>query len=268
MKYGLKISDRHFQLTETASGLLDLDSGEALTPDTIQPFHFDEIGLDATLEIQGSPGPLTSRAYHYRFLVKAARILSYYDAGATFKAAVWINHDFVNDLGYLTILANMLGEASCHEIFFEYALGAYGNRDIAKTNTARLIGGMPADMKEAARQWYGQAETFATRAVGFGFRKHRFTLPGPDDDSLILAAGDPVFVVREPGNSHDPQAVSLLWKNGEKFGYLRRNIACHIASLMDQGRLYTGRIAAVLGHYREDDERVCVQIGEGKEKLQ
>jgi hypothetical protein len=154
----------------------------------------------------------------------------------------------------------MLGKPSCQELFFEYALGAYGNKDIAKTNTARLIGGMPVDMNEAARQWYGQAQTFSTRAVGFGFRKHRFTLPGPDDDSLTLAAGDPVFVVREPQNNYDPNAVSLLWKNGEKLGYLRRTIALHVAPQMDHGCLYTGRIAAVLGHYRGDDERVCVKI--------
>lgn len=260
MKYGLKTFDQHFQFTETASGLLDLESGHPLTPEIIQPLQFDEIGRQATLEMQGTPTNLMSRAHHYRFLVKAARILSYYKSGVTFKSALWINHDFVNDLGYLTLLGNMLGPSACQELFFEYALGAYGDRDISKTNTARLIGGMPADPDLAARQWFAQADSFSTRVVGFGFRKNRFTRPGPDTDSLTIAADDPVFVVREPQNNHDPNAVSLLWKNGEKLGYLRRNIAVHIAPLMDHGRLYTAGVAAVLGHYRKDDERVYVRI--------
>jgi hypothetical protein len=260
MKYGLKTFGQYFQFSETASGLLDLEPGNGLTPETVQPFQFDEIGRQATLEMQGVPSMLLSRAHHYRFLVKTARILSYYQAGATFKASLWINYDFINDLSYLTLLGGMLEQASCQELFFEFALGAYGDRDISKTNTARLIGGMPVDLDLAARQWYNQSDSFSTRVIGFGYRKDRFTRPNPDTDNLVLAVDDPVFVVREPHNSHDPNAMALLWKNGEKLGYLRRNIAAHIAPLMDHGRLYTASIAAVLGHFRPDDERVYVRI--------
>ena len=190
------------------------------------------------------------------FLVKAARILSYYKSGVTFKSALWINHDFVNDLGYLTLLGNMLGPSACRELFFEYALGVYCDRDISKTNTARLIGGMPADMNEAARQWFNQADSFSTRVVGFGFRKYRFTRPGPDTDSLTISADDPVFVVREPQNNHDSNAVSLLWKNGEKLGYLRRNIAVHIAPLMDQeiDKSILDRISELIQSEKKNDQ--------------
>jgi hypothetical protein len=260
MKYGLKTSDQNFQFSETASGLLDRETPYSLMPEVIQHFQFDEISRQAILEMQGVPSALLSRAHHYRFLVKTARILSYYYAGATFKSALWINYDFVNDISYLTLLGGMLGQISCQELFFEFSLGAYGDRDIFKTNTAGLIGGMPVDLNQAARQWYSQSDSFSTRVIGFGYRKDRFTRPGPDTDSLTLAAGDPVFVVREPHNSHDPNAVALLWKNGEKLGYLRRNIAAHIAPLMDHGRLYTASVAAVLGHFRPDDERVYVRI--------
>ncbi len=260
MKYGLKTFGQNFQFSETASGLLDLEIGYSLAPDIIQPFQFEEIGRQAVLEMQGAPSTLLSRAHHYRFLVKAARILSYYQVGATFKSAIWINFDFINDLSYLTLLGGMIGQQSSQELFFEFALGVYGDRNISKTNTARLIGGMPVDMDQAARQWYSQSDSFSTRVIGFGYRKDRFTRPNPDIDNLTLAVDDPVFVVREPNNSHDPNAVALLWKSGEKLGYLRRNIAAHIAPLMDHGCLYIGSIAAVLGHFRPNDERVYVRI--------
>ena len=260
MKYGLKISGQNFQFSETVSGLLDLESGGDLSPETTQLFQFDEIGRQAILEMQGTPSMQASRAFHYRFLVKAARIVSFYQAGVTFKSAIWINYDFISDTGYLTLLRAMLGPQSCNELFFEFALGAYGNPNISKTNTVRLIGGVPADLDRAARQWFNQADSFSTRVVGFGYRKDRFVRPGIDTDSLTLAVDDPVFVVREPQNTHDSNAISLLWKNGEKLGYLRRNIAKQVAPLMDQGCLYTASISAVLGHFRADDERVYVRI--------
>jgi hypothetical protein len=260
MKYSLKTTGQTYQFTETASGLLDLSSGAGLTPDTVQSFQFDEINRQATLEMQGDSTEQLMRAFHYRFLVKAARILSFYEAGASFKSAIWINYDFVGDFSYVTLLGGILGKQACQEVFFEFALGVYGNPDLSKTNTARLIGGVPKDMDQAARKWYTGAESFSTRVTGFGYRKDRFTRPAPDSDRLTLSAGDPVFVIREPHNHHDSNAVSLLWKNGEKLGYLRRNIAAHIAPLMDHGRLYTACIAAVLGHFRPDDERVYVRI--------
>ncbi len=53
-------------------------------------------------------------------------------------------------------------------------------------------------------------------------------------------------MVREPNNSRYSNAVALLWKSGEKLGYLRRNIAAHTAPLMNHGCLYIGRQYCVI----------------------
>jgi hypothetical protein len=241
------VIDRTIWFAETPSGQLDFVSGQNMDTPASQTFVFDEIGRTASLRVYGQPGLSPTRPHHYRFLVKAAKILSYYHAGVVFRVETWINYDFMKDIGYLSLLQHMLGKKAVDEIFFEFTLGVFGDRNILHLNTSWLIGGVPKDLNQAARDWYENTAAFSTRVVGFGFRKERFSLPSPATDSLCIKAGDTVFLVREFHNSHDPNAVAILWQNGEKMGYLRRHIAQYLAPVLDQGRLYCGQIAAVLG---------------------
>lgn len=80
------------------------------------------------------------------------------------------------------------------------------------------------------------------------------------DTRLRLAPGDGVLPLREPDNSHDPFAVALHWRNGEKLGYVKRELARHLAPLLDTGTAWTGRISAVLADWRDPNERVFVQL--------
>lgn len=47
--------------------------------------------------------------------------------------------------------------------------------------------------------------------------------------------GDPLDLVREPANPHDPLAVAIVTASGTKVGYLSRDRACWIAPKIDRG---------------------------------
>ena len=49
-----------------------------------------------------------------------------------------------------------------------------------------------------------------------------------------IAPGDELWLLREPGNPHDNQAVALFWK-GYKIGYVPRRDNTVIAQLLDRG---------------------------------
>lgn len=63
-----------------------------------------------------------------------------------------------------------------------------------------------------------------------------------------LEAGDPLDLVREPQNPHDPRAVRIDW-NGCKLGYMPRQDNAPIARRLDAGEVLVATIVAV----RTDD---------------
>jgi hypothetical protein len=77
-------------------------------------------------------------------------------------------------------------------------------------------------------------DTIATRIAGY--RYHATTPP---------AAGAAVALVREPGNIWDANAIVVLDIDGQKLGYLFKEIAEKFAALMDCGCVQLfGRMAA------------------------
>lgn len=59
-----------------------------------------------------------------------------------------------------------------------------------------------------------------------------------------LAPGQPLALVREPDNPHDPLAVRLEWQ-GEKLGYVPRPLNAEIARRLGAGERLTARIADI-----------------------
>ncbi len=57
-----------------------------------------------------------------------------------------------------------------------------------------------------------------------------------------LAVGDPLTLVREPDNPHDPRAVRVEWR-GHKLGYLPRVENTAASQLLDRGARLCARIA-------------------------
>lgn len=64
-----------------------------------------------------------------------------------------------------------------------------------------------------------------------------------------LRVGDPLTLVREPENPHDPRAVRVEWQ-GHKLGYVPRKENRSVAAALDQGDVLRARIARL----REDPD--------------
>ena len=59
-----------------------------------------------------------------------------------------------------------------------------------------------------------------------------------------LRVGDPLELVREPDNLHDPNAVAVLWR-GRKLGYVPRRENAALAWGLDRGTPLRARISAL-----------------------
>lgn len=64
-----------------------------------------------------------------------------------------------------------------------------------------------------------------------------------------LRVGDPLNLVREPENPHDPRAVRVEWQ-GHKLGYVPRKENRSVAAALDRGDVLRARIARL----REDPD--------------
>jgi hypothetical protein len=73
-----------------------------------------------------------------------------------------------------------------------------------------------------------------------------------------LKVGDPLTLIREPGNAHDARAVRVEWR-GVQLGYLPRVENEAVAAAMDRGERVEGRIAALVEH-RNPWRRVRIEV--------
>jgi hypothetical protein len=73
-----------------------------------------------------------------------------------------------------------------------------------------------------------------------------------------LKVGDPLELVREPDNMHDPNAVRVEW-NRHALGYIPRSENEPVARQLDRGNRLEARIAA-MGQYRNHRRKLSVDI--------
>lgn len=73
-----------------------------------------------------------------------------------------------------------------------------------------------------------------------------------------LTVGDPITLVREQTNPHDPGAVRVEWR-GHMIGYVPQRENRHLARQLDHGVRFTGRITA-LDRARNGRNRVSYEI--------
>lgn len=70
----------------------------------------------------------------------------------------------------------------------------------------------------------------------------------------------PVFLVREPKNPHDPNAVAVLAPWGAPLGYLHRPLAAVLSARIDAGEAFSACVATILGEACDPDERLHVEV--------
>lgn len=85
----------------------------------------------------------------------------------------------------------------------------------------------------------GERDSFPTKVMGVSFE-------GRQDRVAGLVPGLKLELKRQPDNPADPNAVAV-WYGGWQIGYLRKQIAKHLAPLIDGGATYTAGIEHVTG---------------------
>ena len=271
MEFELITPQKTFLFKETISGVLDLvdikasdHPGPPVSVDrNTLSFNYHEIDSWARVVIKVTREGLKRnqlRAQNIQFLVQGAKIYAFAASGIYYKAGTWIDHTIPENPCYIALLRAMLGAEVAKGIFFEYGVGAFSPEPLASQNIRGLIIPFPQDIEKAARQWFAEQETIYTRVVGFGFRYERFATIKDGEEDLSIKVNAQATPLREPFNRHDPNAIALIYEDGEKLGYIRAPIASYIASLMDEGAVFWGRICGVLKDYRDDNERIYVRL--------
>ncbi|MGR4064937.1 MAG: helicase-related protein [Vulcanimicrobiaceae bacterium] len=85
----------------------------------------------------------------------------------------------------------------------------------------------------------GRATQFFTKVVGVTFEGRQDTIAGLRDGSELELA-------REPANPYDPNAIAVRFGNLQ-LGYIKKEIAKHLAPLMDDGARYRARVSTLTG---------------------
>jgi HIRAN domain len=86
---------------------------------------------------------------------------------------------------------------------------------------------------------------FYTKIVGVSY-------PNPDgtDRQIIIERChqyEGLLLCRQPENPHDENAIAVFRETGEQLGYLRCELAEHLAPEMDSGRIWDGIISDITG---------------------
>ena len=87
---------------------------------------------------------------------------------------------------------------------------------------------------------------------------NRVGVCGEHRQSLIakLRKGEPIFLVRQPNNEYDSNAVILYAANGKDIGFLPRELAKEIAPRLDKGSPVTATVSSVERFDTEEGKRL------------
>lgn len=102
-----------------------------------------------------------------------------------------------------------------------------------------LLGAALGERVGEVGDFYRRAPSFLTRVVGLAYEGRLAHL-------RRLQEGEPLFLLREPDNPHDPEAIGVLNASGDALGYLRKTLAAILAPQMDRGQLLGAKVACLL----------------------
>jgi single-stranded-DNA-specific exonuclease len=143
------------------------------------------------------------------------------------------------------VAARGLPPPTASEAAFEALLARFDETDGGAAPAAAndFIAGLFARRDEfLARDRFGsigESDDFYTKVVGVSFER-RQSIVGS------LAANEPLQLVRDPANAHDVNAIEVRY-GALQVGFIRREIAKHIAPNIDAGDRYSAVVSEVTG---------------------
>lgn len=130
--------------------------------------------------------------------------------------------------------------------------GSFGN-SMSQGAAGIVCGAILGDLVCRVQRFYDESAEFITRVVGLRYEECLDRVEG-------LLPGEPVNLLWEPQNPHDPKAIKVLDRNGKDLGYLRRNIAHSLVSRIKRGAALSGRVMVVLGPEFDVNDRLNIEV--------
>jgi hypothetical protein len=106
--------------------------------------------------------------------------------------------------------------------------------------------------------WLGAAQAGEVRILVQSSPLAGFKYHAGEDLWPELREGDRLYLVREPDNEHDANAIRVEWR-GRKLGYLPRKENRAVAAAMDNGDKVDARIAKLRQH-RNPWQRMLIEV--------
>jgi single-stranded-DNA-specific exonuclease len=113
---------------------------------------------------------------------------------------------------------------------------------VSKGAFSKFVERVFAHAKEYAEDRYatiGGASQFHTKVVGVSFEGRQDTIAG-------LRVGTELVLERQPANEFDPNAIAVRY-GALPLGFVRKQIAKHLAPLIDSGARYRARVESLTG---------------------
>lgn len=229
----------------------------------------DELsGSELELVVRGDAEhrrPLAARHDPLLHLTRLFRGLAQIRAGLTLVALRTLRFLRFASEWEITLLREALTADESMNLLAEALLGNWQEPDTAGRAPLLTLAGIDdaATDEQVCREvgrWYGSARRWATRVVGFKFRADRFLREEAGREISRIAPGDACLLVREHHNRVDPNAIAVIHETGERLGYLRCDIAAHLAPHLDRGMLLAARVTALLPAYYPLDDRVHIVL--------
>lgn len=151
------------------------------------------------------------------------------------------------------LAAKLLAKYVPEEVLLNAAAELYHNGFRRDKRLLLILGAVLGPAALAVPEYFAVAERFITRVVGLRYG-HRF------EELEALEPGMLLYLVREPENPHDPNAVAVLAPWGAPLGYLHRPLAAALTARCEKGETFAARVAAVLGPDADPNERLYIEV--------
>lgn len=170
------------------------------------------------------------------------------------QGALWAGIRDLEAVGrWHALAAKLLAKYVPEEVLLNATAELYHNAFKRDKRLLLIFGAILGPAALTAPDYFITAPCFITRIVGL---RHGARLA----EAAELAPGMPVYLVREPENLHDPNAVAVLTPWGAPLGYLHRPLAAVLTTRCEQGESFTARVVAFCGEAYDPNERLHIEV--------
>lgn len=170
------------------------------------------------------------------------------------KGAIWAGIRSLEEVtGWHPLAAKLLAKYVSEDVLLNTAAELYHNAFERNSRLLLVLGSLLGPAALAVPAYFAVASRFVTRVVGLRYGERCREL-------AALKPGMPVYLVREPENRCDPNAVAVFAPWGRHLGYLRAPLAAALSARCAAGEAFAARVAAVLGPGCDPNERLHIEV--------